>query len=110
MDDEVYEDDGMDPASDLDDQISSPGSISQSSRPRGYRDGGRKSHSRYQEVEGGYMCECGRGPFVTKGGVRAHSKMHDVVGNPHACPQCTRSFKRKQVKLFTKFISIFKRF
>ena len=40
----------------------------------------------------------------------AHSKMHDVVGNPHACSQCTRSFKRKQVKLFTKFISIFKRF
>ncbi|KAI9310551.1 hypothetical protein DFJ73DRAFT_637060 [Zopfochytrium polystomum] len=42
-----------------------------------------------------YTCTCGRGPFITLGGLRAHSKLHGI-GRPHQCRTCGIAFQRKQ--------------
>ncbi|KAI9344533.1 hypothetical protein DFJ73DRAFT_626873 [Zopfochytrium polystomum] len=42
-----------------------------------------------------YLCTCGRGPFLTLGGLRAHAKLHGV-GKPHSCAECGLAFQRKQ--------------
>jgi hypothetical protein len=41
------------------------------------------------------MCFCGRGPFQTLGGYRAHTKLHGI-GRPFRCDVCDKRFKRKQ--------------
>ncbi|KAJ3412701.1 hypothetical protein HDV05_000329 [Chytridiales sp. JEL 0842] len=48
-------------------------------------------------ASGTYLCHCGRGPFQTLGGLRAHVKLHGV-GRPWVCPHpgCGKGFVRKQ--------------
>ncbi|KAJ3104354.1 hypothetical protein HDU97_009327 [Phlyctochytrium planicorne] len=45
--------------------------------------------------DGTYLCGCGRGPYQTVGGLRAHAKLHGV-GRPFGCANCGKTFQRKQ--------------
>jgi uncharacterized Zn-finger protein len=45
--------------------------------------------------DGTYTCTCGRGPFQTLGGLRAHAKLHGI-GRPFVCDVCQKTFQRKQ--------------
>ncbi|KAJ1548793.1 hypothetical protein HK405_014917 [Cladochytrium tenue] len=49
-----------------------------------------------RRADGTFQCRCGRGPFATRGGLRAHAKLHQVEGRPHECEQCGASFRRVQ--------------
>ncbi|KAJ3130816.1 hypothetical protein HK101_004937, partial [Irineochytrium annulatum] len=45
--------------------------------------------------DGTLTCKCGRGPFMTLGGLRAHAKLHGI-GRPFVCGTCEKTFQRKQ--------------
>ncbi|KAJ1529994.1 hypothetical protein HK405_002149, partial [Cladochytrium tenue] len=48
-----------------------------------------------RRADGTYACSCGRAPFATLGGLRAHAKLHGM-GRQHACSRCPAAFRRRQ--------------
>ncbi|KAJ3197504.1 hypothetical protein HK101_003202 [Irineochytrium annulatum] len=51
----------------------------------------------WHPTDGTLSCACGRGPFMTLGGYRAHAKLHGI-GRPFVCEAdgCGKDFQRRQ--------------